>query len=410
MPTNDLSTNALQDAERSAVIERLCERAWERFPEITDRLRDAGFGPGHWPSLYELRRVAVLAKESIAQLQALEPPFGTLRAAELRRPESLFCSPGQLFEPDMPSARTRLARLLHGQGFGEGDLVLNGFNYHLTPAGLLFHGALVEIGCTVIPGGPHNTDALVDILLRSGANGFVGIAAHLKLIVDRFFELEHRPDQLRLRKAMAGGEPGAWKTREELKTRFGIRAFDMYGTAEVGIVAVGNPDGGGMRIDPDVIVEILDPTTKDPVAPGAAGHVILTVDDPDYPMLRLGTGDLGRVENSSGADSLFLLGRLGNSARVRGMLLHEAQMRDCLHAHPAIQGLQIQITRDAGRDGIVAILQAPPEDFRQAAAALCVRFGALCRLKLDRVDAAPAPLGTAPLILDQRVYETEADR
>lgn len=405
MPADDSASEALLDVRRSAIIARLCERTWQVFPNVTDRLRDAGFGPGNWPSPQVLHRVAILAKTSIAPLQALSPPFGPLRPSGVRRPKSLFCSPGQVFEPDMPSAESRLARILQAQGFLAGDVVLNGFNYHLTPAGMLFHNALTKVGCTVIPGGPHNTDALVDVLVRASVTGFVGIAAHLKLVIDRFVELGHRPEELMLRTAMAGGEPAASKIRDDLRSRQGIRAFDVYGTAEVGIVAAESADGDGLRVDDEVIVEIVDPISLAPVPPGVAGHVVLTVDDPDYPMLRLGTGDLGHIDRgASGAfDRLFLLGRLGNSARLRGMLLHEVQVRGCLDSHKAIQGLQIQIAKDGTRDEIVAVVYAPGGDFIEASEALSARFHSLCRLRLDRIEAASGPLGPVPVILDKRV-------
>lgn len=410
MPTSDTArTSATRRAARADLVARLCERAWQRIPNITDRLKAAGFEPGRWPGAESLRRVALLPKESIASIQAMDPPFGGLRGPGMRRPRSLFCSPGQLFEPDMPSAAARLGRLLRARGFDAGDVVLNGFNYHMTPAGMLFHEALAGIGCTVIPAGPHNTDALVDILVRSRATAYVGIAAHLKLVLDRFLELGHGPQQLHLRKAMAGGEPGAEKTRMAIRQAHDIDAFDAYGTAEVGIIAVEGRDRPGLAVDHEVIVEVVDPITCECVESGCEGQVVLTVDDPDYPMLRLGTGDLGRVDGADGEERLFLLGRVGASARVRGMLLHEAQVRSCLDAHPAIEALQVRIERHGARDEVTGVLQAAPDAFAQASSALSARFAGLCRLRLDRVEAAGKPIDGALLIDDRRQYDTHPE-
>jgi phenylacetate-CoA ligase len=44
-----------------------------------------------------------------------------------------------------------------------------------------------------------------------------------------------------------------------------------------------------------VIVEIVRPGTGDPVPEGEVGEVVVTVLNPDYPLIRFGTGDLSAV-------------------------------------------------------------------------------------------------------------------
>ena len=70
-------------------------------------------------------------------------------------PSACFMSPGGIVEPLVPRMVERLARLLGQVGFGAEHRVLNGFSYHVTPAGLLFHEALVEAGCSVLPPAPR---------------------------------------------------------------------------------------------------------------------------------------------------------------------------------------------------------------------------------------------------------------
>ena len=48
-------------------------------------------------------------------------------------------------------------------------------------------------------------------------------------------------------------------------------------------------------IDEGVIVEIVRPGTGDPVADGEVGEVVVTTLNPDYPLIRFGTGDLSAV-------------------------------------------------------------------------------------------------------------------
>ena len=46
-----------------------------------------------------------------------------------------------------------------------------------------------------------------------------------------------------------------------------------------------------MIVNEDIIVEIVRPGTGDPVPEGDVGEVVVTSFNPDYPMIRLATGD-----------------------------------------------------------------------------------------------------------------------
>lgn len=393
-----------------ALIQRLCAQAWTKVPELTERLRAAGFGPGGWPTSETLSRIAILHKLDIPARQKADPPLGGLAPVD-RTPQALFFSAGGIAEPDMPAAEARLADIMRAAGFGPGDVVLNGFSYHLTPAGVLFHRALVLAGCTVLPGGTHNAEMLYDYMVRTRATGFVGISSHLKVILDRAVQDGRDPRrELALTKALAGAEPVAGPIRRHLAEQFGIASRDIYGTAEVGIIASECGEGTGLHLHPTALVEVVDPQNGAAVGDGEPGHIVLTVDTPEYPMLRLGTGDLGTVSRAPCACGrrspriTALLGRVGASARVRGMLLHEAQVREALAAHPAIAGGVVEVDRADGRDTLTATIAAPSADRAAAIQAFTERFSARCRLNLDCVDGVDT-LPAGPPIRDRRFRE-----
>lgn len=394
------------------VLGRVCERVWARASEPTRRLSAAGFNATSFPRIGDLGRVAILPKGGIAALQAANPPLGGLSTRPLS-PGSLFCSPGGLFEPDMPNSTRRLARILASRGFGPGDVVLNCFNYHLTPGGSLFHEALVQAGCTVIAGGPHNSEALIDILLRARVTGFVGIASHLQLLVDKFKAAHPPGSTLHLRKAMAGGEPAAAQIRASLKRDHGIDAFDAYGAAEVGIIAGACSVAAELHIDHEVLVEIVDPDTGRPADANALGEVVVTADDENYPMLRLGTGDLARIDFTrcacgSVAPRLFLSGRIAGSVRVRGMLLHEIQVRNAFASLNGVRAVQLRLSRVGAKDFLQAFLQIDANvDKAACTAAFAESFAAVCRLRLDEVNFVES-LPPQATVLDDRRFEVTA--
>ncbi len=385
----------------AAVLARICAAAWGRAPGTEARLKRAGFAPGHWPDWDGLAAIAVLDKSALAARQLAAPPLGGLDAAP---PGALFLSTGGTMEPDLPEAEQRLADFMQASGLAAGDVVLNGFSYHLTPAGLLFHAALRRLGCRVLPVGPQNTDAALELAQRAGATGFVGITGHLAHLLARAAE---SGITLKLRLAFAGGEPFGGPIRAELAARHGIVCHDFYGTADVGIVA-GGAGADGLPLFRDVVAEILDPETSQRLPDGETGQLVLSVANAGYPVLRLGTGDLAALMPGPPPRLLGPFGRVDASARVRGLLLHEPAMRAALAAHPAIRAGWAEITRDRGRDEITVLLDLAPNSDRAAAeAAFRARFLALCRLTPDHVAPAP-PNGVAGPVIRDRRRETAA--
>ena len=348
-------------------------------PGVRERLGHAGHAGDQAGAA-----IGVLRKADLAALQAARPPDGGLFSDGFE-PEALFFSPGGILEPRVPRAVERLAELLGACGFAAGDRVLNGFNYHFTPAGLLFHEALARLGCCVLPAGPQNLELQAQFALRAGANGFVGIASHLHLLLGH-----PAAAGLKIRIAMAGAEPLAEDIRAQLSSRHGVACFDLYGFAEGGIIARGCAQGPGLHLHADAIAEVIDPQSDVPLAEGEAGELVISLDNPGFPLLRFGTGDLVRLSAARCACgepySLQLLGRCGNSVRVKGMLLHEAQLREFAQA-AGVRGCEVVVQRDdQQRDRLALSVSSAPalgeQETQQA-------FRSSCRLKPDffRVNA-----------------------
>jgi phenylacetate-CoA ligase len=95
-------------------------------------------------------------------------------------------------------------------------------------------------------------------------------------------------------------------------------------------------------LDEGVIVEIVRPGTGDPVPEGEVGEVVVTVLNPDYPLVRFGTGDLSAVLPGAcptGRTNTRIkgwLGRADQTAKVRGMFVHPSQVAEVSRATPRL--------------------------------------------------------------------------
>lgn len=388
--------------DRDGVVARVCAGAWRRSDNVTARLVEAGFGDGRWPGFEQLAAVPLLHKKDLHARQEAAPPLGGLAGCTPEEIDTLFYSPGGIAEPRMPSAEARLAQGLAAMGFGPGDRVLNGFSYHFTPAGLLFHFALRALACTVLPVGPQNGEAAVELAARARATGFVGITSHLKRLVRLAEEDGHSVgpgNDIPLKVAAAGAEPFGAEIRWELHEGYGIAGYDIYGSGDLGIVAAERPDAEGLVLLDGVVAEVLDPESGVRLPDGTPGHLVLTVDNPAYPLLRFGTGDISIILPEPAPDDrqriAGVLDRIDDALRVRGMLLYGAQVAEALKAHPAIEAGWVEVTRAEGRDGLAAYLTVSDDTARgEAERTFAERFQALCRLRLDSVH--PVDIEAAP--------------
>ena len=83
-----------------------------------------------------LARLPVTRKSDLGELQETLPPLGGLNATPREKLAKLFVSPGPIYEPEGAGKDWwRTARGLYAGGFRAGDLVMNTFAYHFTPAG-----------------------------------------------------------------------------------------------------------------------------------------------------------------------------------------------------------------------------------------------------------------------------------
>jgi phenylacetate-coenzyme A ligase PaaK-like adenylate-forming protein len=129
-------------------------------PGFARRLKEAGISPESIHTSRDLNALPVIRKDNLVALQGADPPFGGFLARAPGELKRIFQSPGPIYDPEpRTSDYWRWKPALLAAGFEAGDVVLNCFGYHLTPAGAMFEEGLWAVGCAVIPGGTGNEQA-----------------------------------------------------------------------------------------------------------------------------------------------------------------------------------------------------------------------------------------------------------
>jgi len=286
-------------------------------------------------------RLPVLRKGELLERQKAARPFGGLAASGYGDIARVFSSPGPIYEPEGLGADWwRLARALFAAGFRRGDLVHNCFSYHFTPAGSMLETGAHALGCAVFPGGTGQTEQQVQAIADLAPAGYVGTPSFLRIILEKADELGVPLPSLS--KALVSGEAFPPSLRDALATR-GIDGYQVYATADLGSIAYETSAREGLVVDEGVLLEIVRPGTGDPVPDGEVGEVVVTaLSNPDYPLIRFGTGDLSAVlpgRSPCGRTNVRIkgwMGRADQTTKVKGMFVHPSQVAAIVARHAEI--------------------------------------------------------------------------
>jgi phenylacetate-CoA ligase len=264
------------------------------------------------------------------------------------------------------------------------------------------------LGCTVFPGGTGNTEQQLQAMQHLRPDAYTGTPSFLRILLEKAAESGQALGSLK--KALVSGEAFPPSLRDWLAER-GVQAYQAYATAECGVIAYETATREGLVLDEGVIVEIVRPGTDEPLPVGEVGEVVVTTLNADYPMLRLGTGDLSAVlpgRCASGRSNTRIrgwLGRADQTAKVRGMFVHPGQVAAVSRRHPELGRVRLVVAGEMANDSMTLKVEcaAPAAGLAEAVAAT-VRDLTKLRAVVDVVAPGSLP-NDGKLIEDARSYK-----
>src|SRR5499427_2295379 len=392
-------------------------REREHFARLAETLARAITAPG-WARLLDgtdptsvgsraaLAKLPLLRKSELPALQQADPPFGGFNVMPPDKARRLMMSPGPIFEPECESPDGYgAAGALFACGFRSGDIVHNAFSYHLTPGAFIFESGLQTLGCAVIPGGVGNTDQQLDAIAHFKPSGYAGTPDFLKVLLDGAERSGKNASSLK--RALVSGAALPATLRQELGAR-GIDVLQCYAIAEVGVIAYETAARDGMVVNEHVVVEIVRPGTGDPVPEGEVGEVVVTSFNPDYPMIRLATGDLSAAlpgPSPCGRTNMRIkgwMGRADQSTKIKGMFVHPGQVAEIGRLHKELGRLRLVVSRAGGQDVMTLMAECAPAP-AGLAEAVATTLQAVTKLRGEvRLVLAGALPNDGKVIADER--------
>jgi phenylacetate-CoA ligase len=395
---DDLETMTPQQRETylNEALARHVRHACEHAPAAKKLFASAGIAPDAIRTVKDLEKLPVTRKPELIEMQRADPPYGGVAALPIEDVQRVFISPGPIYEIQPPEVAW-FAKSFRAAGFRRGDVAINTFTYHLSPAGILFHEAVRACGATVVVAGTGNTDLQIQIMRDLKVTGFVGTPSYLMTVIERTraMGLDFRKD-FSVEKAWFTGEMLAPSLRLTFENDYGIDTYQAYAVTEPGgAIAYECKVKAGMHLMDEYITEIVDPETGKQLGPGEVGEIVVTpVCNPDWGLVRFGTGDLssyytepcpcGRTANRIAG----IVGRAGDAVKVRGMFIVATQARDAILDTRKVARYRLVVGREQHRDSLTLRIELndPADDTPRFKDDLNTRFQGYCRIKIDAIE------------------------
>ncbi len=334
---------------------------------------DAGVHPYDLKSLDDLRHFPFTTKADLRD----NYPFGML-ATPMREVVRVHASSGTTGKPtvvaytrnDINNWADVMARSIRAAGGHAGDKVHVAYGYGLFTGGLGAHYGAERLGCTVIPMSGGQTEKQVQLIRDFEPDIIMVTPSYMLNIADEMERQGMDPRESSLRLGIFGAEPWTQTMREELESRLGISALDIYGLSEVmgpgvGMECIETKDGPTIWED-HFYPEIINPETGEVVPDGEYGELVFTsLTKEALPIVRYRTRDLTRLLPGQARPMRRIdkiTGRSDDMLIIRGVNVFPTQVEEqILKIEDLAPHYEIHVEKDGNLDCVTVRVERKPE-------------------------------------------------
>ncbi|KQR93766.1 phenylacetate--CoA ligase [Chryseobacterium sp. Leaf180] len=326
---------------QSERLQVLIDYLLEKSDFYRRKFEDLNISKGDIMSIEDISKLPITYKQDLRD----NYPFGlfTVPKNELQR---IHCSSGTTGKPtvvgytkeDIDLFSEVVARSLNAAGAKPGMQLHNAYGYGIFTGGLGLHYGAEKLGMSVLPISGGMTTRQVDLIIDFKPEVICCSPSYALTIADEFAKRGISADEISLKYAVLGSEPWTELIRHHIEEKLGVHATNIYGLSEIigpGVSMEDFEEKGGSYIWEDHFYpEILHPVTKQPVAFGEEGVlVITTLTKKAMPLLRYWTNDITSLYYDENAKRTMvkmkpILGRADDMLIVRGVNVYPSQIEE----------------------------------------------------------------------------------
>jgi len=356
--------------ERLAALVR---RSWDRIPFYRERWKACGLDPGDIRTADDILKLPVIRKSDFEESLRLHPPFGDYQgdfaAVRVQASSGTSGNPKPFFftRNDWDIIARLWSRRFHAQGVREGDILQIVFAYTLFIVGFTASEGAMRLGALVVPTGSGSvtpSERQVKIARDWGTTVLAGTPSYVLHLADvaegQGFNLKK---DFRLRRTIHTSETMTEAARRAIESRWGVSAYDNFGSVETGSPTFECQERSGYHINEDAyIFEVLDPATHEPVPPGNEGVLVVTcLFKEAAPVIRYNIEDLCEfIEGDCSCGRTFrriskLRGRLSDMVKVSGIPFYPTSVETALEGLPQLTREYLVTVDRAGQQDTVKV-------------------------------------------------------
>ena len=359
------------------LLKNLVNRLYSFSPFYHDRMKEQKVHPDDIRELADVKKLPFMFKRDLRD--NYPDKIFTASREELVR---YHVSSGTTGKPtvvgytrnDLNNWTESLARALTSIGLGRGDTIQVSYGYGLFTGGLGLHYGAERIGATVLPTSVGNTERQIELMQDLGTTAIACTPSYLLHMGEVAEKMGiNLSKDTNLRTGILGAEPWTERMRERMETWLGIKAYDIYGTSELsGPMFTECSVQKGFHVWSDLaLVEIVDPSTGEPLEPGQKGELTITILQKEaLPMIRYRIGDITSVDDSPCPCGRThprverIQGRVDDMLIIRGINVFPSQVEYALMTIPEVgQHFQIVVDRKGALDDMLIRVELTKDSF-----------------------------------------------
>jgi len=370
-------------ATQLAGLKWTVDHVFKHSPFYRARLKEAGVAPSDITSLDDL---AKLPFTTAHDLQAGYPlPLLSVPEERVVRIHGSSGTTGKrkilcYTQKDIDDWANMFARCYELAGLTVMDRVQVCVGYGLWTAGSGFQLGCERFGAMTLPVGPGMLDIQLQMLTDLGTTCLC-CTASMALLLGEEVEKQNLRSKLKLKRSIFGAEAHSPRMRQRFEEALGLEhSFDIAGMTEIygpgaGIECEAHQ---GIHYWADMyILEVLDPETLQPVAPGELGEMVITsLRKEAAPLIRYRTRDMTRLIpgacpcGCSMPRHERIQGRSDDMIIFRGVNIYPGQVAAVLGKFSELNSeYQIELSRVDGLDHMLVRVERRPDAVIGGAAA-----------------------------------------
>ncbi len=340
--------------------------AWNNSPFYRERFKQAGVSPEDIRTLADLQKLPFTTADD---LRAGYPfPLRAMPFEDLVRIHSSSGTTGKrkvlcYSQKDLDDWAAMFGRCYEMAGVTREDRVQICVGYGLWTAGIGFQTGCERFGALAVPVGPGNLEIQTTFMMDLQST-VICCTASMGLLLAEEVQRRGLKDKLKVRKVILGAERSSEAILSKIREALGAESVhDITGLTEVygpgtGLSCAAPGSGGAIHYWADYyLLEILNPETLQPVAPGEVGEMVFTtLRKEGAPLIRYRSRDLTRlIPGDCPCGCSFprhdrILGRSDDVVIFRGVNIYPGQVDEILDTVEGI-GSEFQVVLDRGADG-----------------------------------------------------------